>query len=782
MKTRTKFILIALTLVGVVSCANLVPRQGWSRSLGPVVPHDSFPADCAICHEGGSWDRIKPDFEFDHEKETGIPLVGAHAQASCLMCHNDRGPVKQFSDRGCSGCHEDVHRGRQGASCESCHNQDTWRPLESITMHARTRFALVGAHAAAECTSCHAGARNNNFEAVSVDCESCHAADAGRSTAIDHAVMGFTSDCQRCHNATGWLPADFDHPSTFPLSAGHAGVSCNQCHTTPGVFTGLSNSCVSCHQQDFNSTTDPNHAAAGFTTDCTQCHNTNQWQGATFQHTPAFALTNGHAGRRCSDCHAGGVYTGLSSDCASCHFDTFQATTNPSHTSAGFGTNCTQCHNTTRWQGASFTHPATFPLTNAHANRSCTACHTTPGVYTGLSTTCVSCHQSDYNTTTAPAHAAAGFSTDCIQCHNTTQWQGATFQHTQSFPLSNGHAGRTCTACHTTPGVYTGLDTACASCHLDDFQRVTSPNHVTGGFSTTCTECHNTSQWQGASFQHTQTFPLTLGHANVSCTRCHTTPGVYTSLNTACVSCHQTDFNQTTNPNHTAAGFSTNCTLCHSTGQWLGAVFTHPASFPLSLGHANRTCNQCHTTPGTYSGLSTACSACHLDDYQSTTDPYHAAAGFSTNCTQCHNTTQWPGATFTHTTAFPLTLGHANHACSTCHTTPGTYAGLTGDCAQCHMPDYNATTNPNHAQSGFPTSCVSCHNTSNWNDATFNHPRINRGNHSNLDCIDCHTVPSTTPAFSCTHCHEHNQQDTAQNHQGVNNYQWLSSACYNCHD
>ncbi len=1072
MKTRTKVILAVLTLIGVVSCANLVPRQGWSRSLGPVVPHDSFPADCSICHESGSWDRIKPDFQYDHLKETGFALDGAHADATCLMCHNDRGPVKQFADKGCRGCHEDVHRGRQGVTCQDCHDQDTWRPTESIALHSRTRFPLVGAHAAAECTDCHAGAKNNNFEAVSVACDTCHANDFTRTTVIDHAAMGFTTDCQRCHNPTGWKPADFDHPATFPLTNGHGGVSCDQCHTTPGVFTGLTTSCVSCHQPDFNATTDPAHVSAGFSTDCTQCHNTSQWQGALYTHTTAFPLSNGHAGRRCSDCHSGGVYTGLSSDCASCHLDTFQATTNPNHTAAGFGTGCTLCHNTTRWRGATFAHPATFPLTNGHANQSCSNCHTTPNVFTGLSTNCVSCHQDDYNGTTDPAHAAAGFSTTCTQCHNTTRWQGANFTHTSTFPLSNGHANVACVTCHTTPGVYTGLNTDCASCHLpdfqgttdpnhvtsgfgtnctqchntsqwqgatfnhpatfpltnahnasctqchttpgvytglsttcvschqtdynqtadpahaaagigtnctqchntvtwqgaqfthtaafplsnghasrtcnechttpgvytgqspacaachtDDYQRVTNPNHVTGGFAMTCLDCHNTSQWQGAAFQHTPTFPLSNGHSNVSCTRCHTTPGVYTGLNTACLSCHQTDFNtttnpnhvtagfgtnctqchntsqwlgatfnhppafpltnahntscsqchttpnvytglntacvschqtdynstadpahaaagigtnctqchntttwqgavfthtaafpltnahanracnachttpgvysglsnacvtchqtdynQTTNPNHTAAGYSTTCTQCHNTSTWLGAVFSHPPSFPLTNGHANRTCNQCHTTPGVYTGQSAACSACHLDDYQATTDPYHAAAGISTTCTQCHNTAQWPGATYTHTAAFPLTNAHANRACGACHTTPATYQGLTGDCAQCHMPDYTSTTNPNHAQSGFPTTCAQCHTTSAWDPSTFNHPRINRGDHSNLRCIDCHTVPSTTPAFSCTHCHEHNQQDTGQDHQGVNNYQWLSSACYNCHD
>ncbi|MEZ6021278.1 MAG: hypothetical protein R3F17_14660 [Planctomycetota bacterium] len=51
--------------------------QGWWRGLGPVMPHDSFPADCSLCHLGGDWNTIRADFEFDHTAETGYALEGA---------------------------------------------------------------------------------------------------------------------------------------------------------------------------------------------------------------------------------------------------------------------------------------------------------------------------------------------------------------------------------------------------------------------------------------------------------------------------------------------------------------------------------------------------------------------------------------------------------------------------------------------------------------------------------------------------------------------------------
>src|SRR5690348_14958411 len=64
-----------------------VPREQWNARRGPVVPHDTFPRDCSLCHTGSTWNSIRADFTFDHGKETGVVLEGAHAQAECLRCH-----------------------------------------------------------------------------------------------------------------------------------------------------------------------------------------------------------------------------------------------------------------------------------------------------------------------------------------------------------------------------------------------------------------------------------------------------------------------------------------------------------------------------------------------------------------------------------------------------------------------------------------------------------------------------------------------------------------------
>ena len=71
-----------------------------------MVPHDTFPGDCNVCHVPESWETIRKDFNFDHETETGIALEGAHARAACLRCHDDRGPVSMYMAHGCGGCHK----------------------------------------------------------------------------------------------------------------------------------------------------------------------------------------------------------------------------------------------------------------------------------------------------------------------------------------------------------------------------------------------------------------------------------------------------------------------------------------------------------------------------------------------------------------------------------------------------------------------------------------------------------------------------------------------------
>ena len=351
------------------------------------------------------------------------------------------------------------------------------------------------------------------------------------------------------------------------MTGKHTTVACATCHVN-GQYATLPTTCVSCHLPDFQKTTTPNHVAAGFPQTCETCHNTIQWLGATFNHNATkFPLTGKHTTVACATCHVNGQYATLPTTCVSCHLPDYQATTSPNHVAAGFPQDCTLCHHTTQWPGATFNHSATkFPLTGKHTTVACLTCHVN-NQYATLPTTCVSCHLPEYQTTTNPNHVAAGFPQTCETCHSTTQWPGATFDHnTTAFPLTGKHTTTACASCHIN-GVYKGTPTLCYSCHAPEYKSTTNPNHVAAGFPTTCETCHNTTQWPGATFNHTW-FPITSGNHNVGCATCHTNSSNYTVFSCMTSGCHS----QTTTDNHHKGvkGYvynAINCYSCHPTGK-----------------------------------------------------------------------------------------------------------------------------------------------------------------------------------------------------------------------
>ena len=162
--------------------------------------------------------------------------------------------------------------------------------------------------------------------------------------------------------------------------------------------------------------------------------------------------------------------------------------------------------------------------------------------------------------------------------------------------------------------------------------------------------------------------------------------------------------------------------------------------------------------------------------------------GFSTDCAFCHGTGGWNGAAFDHSlTGWPLTGAHRPVACLTCHG-DGVYTGKSTACLSCHQADYDATTNPSHLSLGFSTDCASCHTTSGWSGATFDHDTsffpIYSGRHSGIwtGCATCHTVSTNYASFTCFSCHPHDDKNgTDSHHTSVPNYAYDSQACYSCH-
>lgn len=752
-------------------------------------PHvqPSFSADCTSCHKTSTWKGAT----FDHAL-TLFPLTGGHRTVGCAECHAD----KQYHGRSmeCSSCHQKdfarttnpPHAQGFPTTCLSCHTTDRWQGA-TFDHAQRTTFPLTGSHRTATCAGCHG---DGVFRGKPATCVTCHQAAYNGTTTPKHAAAGFATTCESCHGTTQWKGAVFDHNTStrFVLSGAHRTATCASCHGDD-VYRGKPTTCVSCHQAAFTATREPPHVAANLPTTCQSCHTTSQWKGASFDHTvTAFPLTGAHRAATCQTCHADKVYVGKSTACASCHQAAFDATTNPNHRTSGFSVTCQSCHTTTQWRGAVFNHDLTrFPLTGAHRASTCQQCHA-DNVFAGKPTACASCHQADYDGTTTPNHRAANFPTLCQSCHTTTQWLGAPFDHaTTQFPLTGAHRASPCTSCHA-DGVYDGKPTTCVSCHQSDYNGTTTPNHRTLGFPTGCEGCHTTTQWTGASFNHDATaFPLTGAHRATTCTGCHA-DGVFKGKPTACASCHQGDYSGTTRPPHGPSNISLLCQSCHTTTQWAGAPYNHAATaFPLTGAHLTATCQDCHAD-GVYRGKPQTCVTCHDGDWSATTNPHHAAAGFVTQCQNCHSTTRWQGGTYNHSaTAFPLTGAHIPTPCISCHANK-VYKGLPATCVSCHLTDYNTTTNPAHGAASLPTTCQSCHTTTQWTGATFNHDGawfpIYSGKHRGkwTRCSDCHTNPGNYKVFTCFTCHPHSDKaKTDGDHRGRSGYAYDPIKCYACH-
>ncbi|MDZ4773517.1 MAG: hypothetical protein SGI72_10325 [Planctomycetota bacterium] len=211
---RTISIVAALTFLAVacvVQGRDSAAQKLWWSGFGPVLPHDTFPGDCGLCHIGDDWQRVSSEFEYDHEGETGYKLEGAHERATCLRCHNDRGPVEIFEARGCAGCHEDIHVGQLGADCLSCHTQQTWQPYGQYAKHNETRFPLIGVHASTSCHRCHPGAEIGRFVPTDTECVTCHTSDLARANNPPHIALGFVDRCDRCHLPRTWNQAEIDN-------------------------------------------------------------------------------------------------------------------------------------------------------------------------------------------------------------------------------------------------------------------------------------------------------------------------------------------------------------------------------------------------------------------------------------------------------------------------------------------------------------------------------------------------------------------------------------------
>jgi hypothetical protein len=404
---------------------------------------------CTACHNTRSFH----DVAFDHDKDTGFPLSGAHHAVQCTRCHEtvvgkngERKTVYASTPKQCAACHTDVHMGQLAAAngatdCAGCHETSAFKTTHFD--HASTRFALVGAHSSEPCVSCHTRVHVKadkdviRFKPLPTQCAECHrdAHNGAYSTPEFTSLVGIaevssgalSAPCDTCHKPETWHDVHFaQHDKTsFPLSGAHAKADCSECHQQ-GFAQAMVHNCTACHR-------DPHAGSLG--AQCAGCHDANSWQS---------------------------------------QFDTL------AHLRRG------------------------FPLIGRHAVIPCQECH--PAQQRGFAAApvqCVSCHRAQYDQTGATSidHAAAGFSTRCEQCHDPVRFKPARFpQHDKCFALSGGpHYGIACNNCHTslagaqiTGACATGT-AACSGCHEHRCSRTDTIHQNVSGYQCRdrkCYECH----------------------------------------------------------------------------------------------------------------------------------------------------------------------------------------------------------------------------------------------------------------------------------------------------
>ena len=326
-----------------------------------------------------------------------------------------------------------------------------------------------------------------------------------------------------------------------------------------------------------------------FREDCSSCHEAERWSpariDASFNHKKfGFTLTGAHKDADCLDCHENLAFSETKDDCASCHMDVHRSE---------LGSDCARCHSTRSFIDRIRmvrAHLGTrFPLRAAHASADCDSCHLPAAEgslqYLVTDTECEACHLDEYENTTTVDHVAAGFPTDCSICHAPIGWEisrgdlaGA--HRGTAFPLDGAHATLDCVACHVplpdgTPQ-FIALDTACESCHIDDYTNAVSLDHVTAGFPTDCMVCHNTTAWDNVgniNFQEHDTlfFPIYSGpHLGRwdSCSTCHVSSSNFEVF--SCLGCHPHSGQGETDAHHSEVGGytyeSNNCLSCHPDG------------------------------------------------------------------------------------------------------------------------------------------------------------------------------------------------------------------------
>jgi hypothetical protein len=691
-------------------------------------PHDDrFGKDCASCHGVVDWKTVDLD-PFDHAR-TRYPLTGKHAKVDCAKCHGTPSTWKGIEFDTCDRCHADPHKGKlEPTPCADCHDTSGWRTAEKKMRRNHPRLSLRNGHAKVKCETCHDRGIAKSPSKGS-QCVDCH-------RVVHEAKLG--TKCGGCHKTIEWLglPDEIGreaHDKTpFPLAGKHAKVDCARCHS-PKLppdkrFRQLAfDRCAGCHE-DVHQGRLVEHGGGA----CETCHGVDGFTPTTFgveaHAKTAMPLEGRHAAAPCSGCHKGkrprldlSVAKQACADChANPHGDQFAAEM------ADGG--CAHCHSPRDWGQPRIDH-STWPLTGAHEQTRCDACHGDASGeaarYRGIPRDCEGCHEDTH----AGQFRLAAPEKACTRCHDTSRFTIASFDHRaeSGFAIEGKHVQVTCDGCHPTASLRNGLSArryrlgyqACKDCHAD-------PHAQEGGLTADldCTACHTASGWGVASgaggdgFDHDRTgFPLRGAHVQSACTGCH--DGTREPA-TTCEGCHR-------DPHQGRVDGA--CAECHTATAWddTATLERHRRSrMPLTGAHAVLDCEACHRRRDerTWSDLPTDCFACHADDYRGDIHPDHDGdAPLPRDCARCHVTAAWSpavvdpstiqrrldgGAPEGHDAVFVVSTGsHADASCASCHVDARRQRRVR--CDGCHGASAVRAQHPGTRTGRGAASCLRCH-------------------------------------------------------------------------
>jgi len=440
-------------------------------------PHAGrFGNRCQTCHDDVAWKNLDLD-PFDHDL-TRFELVGKHARVDCAKCHGAPAKYKPLAFDACGDCHKDPHRGKFGATCESCHSEDSWKKLH-MERSNHPGVSLAAGHQRVACATCH---DRGNMQSPSKGdrCVSCH-------KPVHQAKFG--TDCKDCHGAIRWLglPDELGrrvHTDTrYPLTGKHASTACDSCHS-PALpparrFRKLSfDDCLDCHEDSHKGqfrdrdkgACEPCHTTAGFTPTLF---------GVAAHATTRFELTGAHEAAPCATCHtipSPRLHWQVPRQaCADCH-------ENPHGTRFAAEMKrdgCATCHSNVAWDMPEFAHDS-WPLTGKHQAVRCDGCHTPTEAdrkaghgesYRDAPRECEGCHDDVHlgQFRLSEPHKA------CAACHDTATFRLPEFDHRAStgYALVGKHANVKCAACHAMSELTDGQRTTlwrlpydeCRDCH-----------------------------------------------------------------------------------------------------------------------------------------------------------------------------------------------------------------------------------------------------------------------------------------------------------------------------